>query len=95
MDGGELPPVVLLHRAVAWKVWVGPYVSSVHTVLTQEGHLQQRLEEGMIKRPYLEFAVEVGPLVSKEASDNVETMLVSATGLSRTPVKPLGKERIE
>ena len=95
MDGGELPPVVLLNRAVAWKVWMGPYVSSVHTVLTQEGHLQQRLEEGMIKRPYLEFAVEVGPLVSEEASDDVETMLVSATRLSRTPVEPLVKKRIE
>ena len=95
MDGGELPPVVLLHQAVAWKVWMGPYVSLVHTVLTQEGHLQQRLEEGMIKRSYLEFAVEVGPLVSKEASDNVEAMLVSATRLSRAPVKPLGGEKIE
>ena len=49
MDGGELPPVVLLNRAVAWKVWMGPYVSLVHTVLTQEGHLQQGLEQGMIK----------------------------------------------
>jgi len=76
-----LPPVVLLHWAVAWKPWMGPYISSVHTVLTQEGHL--------------EFAVEVGPLVSKEAPDDVETMLVPATGLSRAPVKPLGGEKIE
>ena len=95
MDGGELPPVVLLNRAVAWKVWMGPYVSSVHTVLTQEGHLQQRLEQGMIKRVYLEFAVEVGPLVPQEAPDDVETMLVPATRLSRAPVKPLGGEKIE
>ena len=44
---------------------------------------------------YLKITVEVGPLVPKEASDNVEAMLVPAAWLSRTPVKPLGKERIE
>ena len=48
-----------------------------------------------MKALYLKVTVEVGPLVPKEASDDVEAMLVPATRLSRTPVKPLGRERIE
>ena len=43
----------------------------------------------MIELDNLKFAMEVSPLVSEEASDNVETMLVSATWLSRAPVEPL------
>ena len=51
MDGGQLPPVVLLHWAVAWEAWMGPDVPSVHPVLTQEGHLQQRIGgQGMMQR---------------------------------------------
>ena len=98
-NGWELPSIVVLDRAVAWKPRMGPNISSVHTVLTQEGHLQQqkywRTSNGQQQALYLKLTVEVSPLVSKEASDNVETMLVSPTWLSRTPVKPLGKERIE
>ena len=37
----------------------------------------------------LKLAMEVSPLVSQETSNDVKTMLVASTWLSRTPVKPL------
>ena len=43
----------------------------------------------------LKLAMEVSPLVSQETSNDVKTMLVASTWLSRTPVKPLRMYRIK